>query len=97
VLQRLREFGLQADIAKCEFHVQEVKYLGLIVGTGGIRMDPSKVSAVVDWPRPANVKDVQSFLGFANFYRRFIKDFAKMASPLTKLTKKNIPFVWNAD
>ena len=63
ILQRLREFGLQADIGKCEFHVQEVRYLGLIVGTNGIRMDPSKVSAVVDWPRPANVKDVQSFLG----------------------------------
>jgi hypothetical protein len=96
ILQRLREFGLQADIGKCEFHVQEVKYLGLIVGTNGIRMDPSKVSAVVDWPRPANVKDVQSFLGFANFYRRFIKDFAKKASSLTKLTKKDTPFVWDA-
>lgn len=97
VLQRLGEFGLQADIAKCEFHVQEVKYLGLIVSTNGIRMDPSKISAVVDWPTPANVKDVQSFLGFANFYRRFIKDFAKKAAPLAKLTKKDIPFLWDAD
>jgi hypothetical protein len=95
VLQRLREFGLQADIAKCEFHVQEVKYLGLIVGTSGIRMDPSKVAAVVDWPKPLSVKDVQSFLGFANFYRRFIKNFAKKALPLTKLTKKDTPFVWD--
>jgi hypothetical protein len=89
ILQRLRDFGLQADIGKCEFHVQEVKYLGLIVGTNGIRMDPSKISAVVDWP---NVKYVQSFLGFANFYRRFIKDFAKT---LTKLTRKDAPFVWD--
>ena len=95
VLQRLREFGLQADIAKCEFHVQEVKYLGLIVGTNSIRMDPCKVSAVVNWLQPKNVKDVQSFLGFANFYRRFIKDFVKQATPLTKLTKKDIPFVWD--
>lgn len=95
VLQRLSEFGLQADIAKCEFHVHEVKYLGVIVGTNGIRMDPCKVSAVVNWPQPKNVKDVQSFLGFANFYRRFIKDFAKQATPLTKLTKKDIPFAWD--
>jgi len=95
VLQRLKEFGLQADIAKCEFHVQEVKYLGLIVGTNGIRMDPSKVSAVVDWPQPENVKGIQSFLGFANFYRRFIRDFAKKAAPLTKLTKKDTPFAWD--
>jgi hypothetical protein len=56
-------------------------------------MDPSKVFIVVDWPTPMNVKDVQSFLGFANFYRRFIKDFAKKAAPLTKLTKKDTPFV----
>ncbi|TQV90502.1 retrovirus polyprotein [Cordyceps javanica] len=97
VLQRLREFGLQADIAKCEFHVQEVKYLGLIVGTEGIRMDPAKVSAVVHWPTPKNVKDVQSFLGFANFYRRFIRDFASKANPLTRLTKKDTSFMWNTD
>lgn len=97
VLQRLREFGLQADIAKCEFHVQEVKYLGLIVDTNGIRMDPRKVSAVVDWPTPKSVKDIQSFLGFANFYRRFIRDFATKANPLTKLTKKDTPFTWNTE
>lgn len=96
VLQRLREFGLQADIAKCEFHVQEVKYLGLIVGTNGIKMDPSKVSAVLQWPTPKNVKDIQSFVGFASFYRRFIKDFAE-AHPLTRLTKKDTSFTWSAD
>jgi hypothetical protein len=96
VLQSLREFGLQVDISKCEFHVQEVKYLGLTVGTNGIRMDPSKVSAVVNWPQLANVKDIQIFLCFANFYRRFIKDFAKIATPLTKLTKKDGPFFWDA-
>lgn len=100
VLQRLREFGLQADIAKCEFHVQEVKYLGLIVGTNGIRMDARKVSAVVDWLTPKHVKDIQSFLGFANFYRRFVRDFATKAtkaSPLTRLTKKDTPFMWNTE
>lgn len=96
VLQRLREYGLQADIAKCEFHVQEVKYLGLIVSTDGLRMDPAKVSAVAEWPTPQNVKDVQSFLGFANFYRRFIRGFAKKAGALTRLTKKDTPFVWDA-
>jgi Retroviral aspartyl protease./Reverse transcriptase (RNA-dependent DNA polymerase). len=95
VLQRLREHGLQADIAKCEFHVQEVKYLGLIVSTDGIQMDPAKVSAVKEWPTPHNVKDIQSFLGFANFYRRFIREFAKKASALTRLTRKDIPFDWD--
>jgi hypothetical protein len=93
VLQCLREFGLQADISKCKFHAQEVKYLGLIVGTDRIRIDPAKVSAVVDWLQPANVKDIQSFLGFANFYRRFIKEFAKRAIPLIKLTKKDVLFI----
>lgn len=95
ILQRLKEYGLQADIAKCEFHVQEVKYLGLIVSTDGIQMDPVKVSAVKEWPTPQNVKDIQSFLGFANFYRRFIKRFATKANPLTRLTKKDTPFTWD--
>ena len=97
VLERLRAAGLQADIKKCEFHVEEVKYLGLVISTQGIRMDPEKVAAVRDWESPANVKDVQSFLGFANFYRRFIKGFSRIAGPLTKLTGKNNPFIWSAD
>jgi hypothetical protein len=57
---------------KCEFHKEEVKYLGLIVGVNGIRMDPEKVQAVENWEAPKKLKEVQAFLGFANFYQRFI-------------------------
>ena len=60
-------------------------------------MDPKKVSGVTEWPRPTKVKQVQAFLGFANFYRRFIKDFAKHAKPLTSLTKKDQPWVWGSE
>ena len=95
ILAKLREAGLQADITKCDFHVKEVTYLGLIVTTKGVKMDPKKVDTVVNWPQPANVKDIQSFLGFANFYRRFIYGFSKLASPLTALTKKGTPFEWS--
>ena len=89
VLERLRKVGLFLDIKKCEFHKQEVKYLGLIVTTNGIRMDPSKVEAILEWRVPRNLKDVQQFLGFANFYRRFIKDYSKISAPLTALTRKD--------
>lgn len=96
VLQRLRKFGLQADISKCDFESKEVTYLGLIVSTTGTKMDPAKVSCVTAWPQPRNVKDVQSFLGFCNFYRRFIPRFSALAAPLTALTRKNVPFSWSS-
>ena len=96
VLARLREAGLQADIDKCAFSVDEVRYLGLIITTHGVRMDPDKLSAVADWPTPTCVKDVQAFLGFANFYRRFIGGFSLLAKALTKLTKKGVKFQWSS-
>ena len=67
-LQSLQEVGLQADIDKCEFHVQETKFLGLIVSIEGIRMDPYKVSTILDWAQPTSLRHVRSFLGFCNFY-----------------------------
>ena len=79
VLGILRENGLQVDIKKYEFHVKEVLYLRIIISRHGIKMNPAKVAAVKDWARPENVKDVQSFLGFTNFYRRFIKGFLDTA------------------
>ena len=97
VLQRLREAGLQADISKCEFHVTEVNYLGLIIGINGIRMDPKKIRTIVDWERPECIKDVQAFIGFANFYRRFIKDFSKLVTPLIKTIRKDVAFSWSSD
>ena len=95
VLQALQEAGLQLDIKKCEFEVTEVAYLGMIISTSGVKMDPKKVQCIVDWEDPKDLKDVQAFLGFANFYRRFIKNFSRIARPLVALTKKNAKFDWS--
>ena len=75
-------------IIKCEFHSDTVEYLRHIIGSGGICMDEEKVKVIQDWPEPQKVKDVQSFLGFANFYRRFIHDYSNIVVPLTRLTQK---------
>ena len=95
VLQRLQDAGLQADIKKCEFSVKRTKYLGFIISTDGIEVDPEKISAVESWQPPKTVKGIQSFLGFCNFYRRFIRDYGKIAKPLVNLTKTNVPFSFN--
>ena len=87
VLQRLRKAGLFLDIYKCEFNVTTVKYLGIIITTEGLEIDPSKVKAIKEWKQPRCLKDVQAFLGFANFYRRFIKGYSQLAAPLSNLTK----------
>jgi hypothetical protein len=94
VLQRLREAGLQASINKCEFHVTRTKYLGYILTTDGIEVDPEKTAAIRGWKKPATVRGVQSFLGFCNFYRRFIKNYGRVSRPLHNITKDNVPFVW---
>ena len=95
VLQRLQDADLQADIKKCEFSVKRTKYLGFIISTDGIEVDPEKISAVESWQPPKTVKGIQSFLGFCNFYYRFIRDYEKIAKPLVNLTKMNIPFSFN--
>ena len=97
VLKRLRTAGLQCDIDKCEFEVESTKYLGFIVEAGkGLRMDPEKIKAIQDWQAPTTVKGVRSFLGFANFYRRFIKHYSDVVRPLTELTHKDKSFEWSA-
>ena len=93
VLEVLQANGLHLKPEKCKFHQQEVRYLGLIISSGGVRMDPAKVEAVKEWCTPQNVRDVRSFIGFANFYRRFIKNFSGIVKPLTELTGKNVKFV----
>jgi len=101
VLQALSHAGLHLKPEKCHFHEQEVKYLGFIMTTKGIQMDLEKVFCVWGWVTPKNVTDVQYFLGFANFYRRFIKDYSKVGTPLTRMTKKEggkyVPFVWGSE
>ena len=96
VLQRLRKAGLEADIKKSEFGVKRTKYLGFIISTDGIEADPEKTSVIDQWELPRNVKGVQSFLGFCNFYRRFIKDYGRVARPLNRLTHKDRPFNFDA-
>ncbi|KAL5592717.1 uncharacterized protein BROUX77_007046 [Berkeleyomyces rouxiae] len=97
VLAKLVKAGLTVDIDKCEFGVQEVKYLGYIIKPGKATMDPAKVQAVKDWPVPSSKKELRGFLGFANFYRPFIKNFAEVAVPLTSLTGHLVPFVWSPE
>jgi predicted aspartyl protease len=98
VIQKLMDAGLTLNIDKSEFEVESTKYLGFIIEAGkGMRMDPEKVAAIRDWELPKSVKGVQSFLGFANFYRRFIKNFSDLASPLTALTRKDKRFEWNPE
>ena len=92
VLQRLQDAGLQVDIKKCEFGVRKTKYLGFIISTDGIEVDPKKVSTVRNWKAPTIVRGIQSFLGFCNFYRRFIRNYGVIAKPLVQLTKTNVPF-----
>lgn len=72
---------------KCEFHVTKTTFLGYIIGQEGVAMDRDKVNAVTSWPTPVNIKDVQRFIWFANFYRRFIQGFSTIAPPLTALLK----------
>jgi hypothetical protein len=90
VLRRLRAHGLYARGDKCEFHKEEVEFLGYIVSKDGLRMSEDKVKTILEWPEPRKVKDIQSFLGFANFYRRFIYNYSDLTVPLTHLTKKGI-------
>ena len=94
VLQMLREKKLYAKLNKCEFWLKEVSFLGYIVSTEGIRVDPTKIEAVVNWKPPRNVTEVRSFLGLAGSYRRFVRGFSVIASPLTKLLRKGIKFEW---
>ncbi|KAM5346020.1 hypothetical protein ACJ41O_001493 [Fusarium nematophilum] len=93
VLQTLQNANLLVEPEKSKFHASEVEFLGHIISHNEIRMDPKKLSAVRDWKEPSNVKEVQAFLGFANYYRKFLKRFGKIAIPLTELTKKDKPFV----
>ncbi|EGN91448.1 hypothetical protein SERLA73DRAFT_157560, partial [Serpula lacrymans var. lacrymans S7.3] len=96
VLQILADNQLYLKPEKCEFEKKEVEYLGMIISHDMIRMDPLKVQAVAEWPIPRTKKELQSFLGFSNFYRRFIRDYGKIAKPLTILTGK-VDWEWAED
>ena len=86
VLKILKQKKLYAKFKKCEFWLDKIAFLGHIVSSEGISVDPSKVEAVENWPRPKSVSEVRSFLGLAGYYRRFVEGFSKIALPLTQLT-----------
>ncbi|KAL0153008.1 hypothetical protein M9458_051687, partial [Cirrhinus mrigala] len=96
VLARLQQHQLYAKLEKCEFHISKTTFLGYIVSHHGVEMDKSKTQAVTEWPLPKTVKELQRFLGFANFYRRFIRNYSSIAAPLTSLLKnKPTKLRWN--
>ena len=110
ILAKLKEAGLYTNTEKCEFNVEKTTFLGFIISADGIEMDPAKIRGILDWEILKSVKDVLYFLGFANFYRRFIKKYSKLCQPRfnllrkpenqenTKLNTKNTtPFIWSPE
>jgi hypothetical protein len=94
LLEKLRSNQLYAKFSKCEFWLTEVAFLRHVISAGGISVDPSKVKDVLNWMPPTNASEIQSFLGLAGYYHRFIKHFSKMVKPMTRLLEKNKDFNW---
>jgi hypothetical protein len=97
VMEILKENRLYLRPEKCEFEKTKIEFLGLIIGHNTVEMDPVKVAGVADWPAPHNRREVQAFLGFVNFYRRFIAEFSHHARPLFDLTKKDVAWKWGPE
>ncbi|XP_050941308.1 uncharacterized mitochondrial protein AtMg00860-like [Cucumis melo] len=95
ILETLRANKLYVKISKCEFWLKKVTFLGHVVSSEGVSVDPTKIEAVTSWPRSSTVSEVHSFLGLAGYYRWFVEDFSRIASPFTQLTRKETPFVWS--
>ena len=96
VLERLRESEFKAKRSKCQFGMHEVAFLGHRVGADGIKVDPDKVKAVEKWPTPENQTHVRSFLGLANYFRRFLNGYATVVKPLNELLKKDATWCWTS-
>jgi hypothetical protein len=96
VLQKLQEAGLYVKAEKCEFCVSQTTFLGFVISKDGVSMDPARVKAIREWEPPTCVRDVQCFLGFANFYRRFIHRYSPKCRLLYDLLRKDTPFAWTA-
>ena len=97
VLRRLEENDLFVKLEKCKWKVKEVEFLGVVIGPKGVEMQKEKIEGVLSWPAPRNIKEVQKFLGLANYYRRFIKNFARIAAPLYMLVRKEQKWKWEKE
>jgi len=97
VLRRLEENDLFMKPKKCQWKVREVEFLGVVIGPKGVEMQKEKMEGVLNWPAPRNIKEVQKFLGLANYYRRFIKDFARVVAPLHVLVRKEQKWKWEKE
>src|SRR5271155_5331676 len=97
ILQRLHENDLYLKPEKCIFWATEVEYLGMVISENKLKMDPVKFAGIANWPTPKTIKDVRSFLGFGNYYQRFIHTYGDLIKPLNDLLKKNIQFKWNQE
>lgn len=93
-MKKFLDAGLYANIAKTTFYTTETTFLGYIISTDSVKADPVKVQSILEWKQPRNIKDVQAFLGFMNFYRRFVENCSHKVMPLTTLTKKDTKFEW---
>jgi Reverse transcriptase (RNA-dependent DNA polymerase) len=97
ILEKAKENDLYFKAKKCEFRKLKIEYLGLVVEEGKLAMNPAKLKGILEWPTPKTVKEVRSFQGFGNFYRRFIKGFSNLAHPLNNLLKKDKKFIWSEE
>ena len=97
VLERLQQEKLLINMKKCSFMKSELVYLGFVISKDGLKMDPEKIEAIVNWPSPENIFEVRSFHHLANFYRKFIRNFSVICAPIIDTIKKNRqPFYWTA-
>lgn len=94
VLEAFRKYNFTLNPAKCKFFQKTIEYLGREISVDGVRPGEHKINAVIKAPIPSNVKEVRQFLGFAEYFRKFVKDLAKKVSPLTNLLRKDIQGVW---